>query len=290
MESLLNKKIGGMKKPSWWKKHDPRRFKWEKKFGGLLRLSNANFDVYNYTIVKDQLGTEICQSEGVAYSQEAIFKQPIDEGFQRAATNARAGKAGDSGPADPYDADHGAITIGSIPKANAPYPITDSRIYDLKNYSDYLIEAKTFTEISSYDVQLSNADIFDSICNTLNQSLQSPFPIPIRVGCKWYASWLNAPGGIIDYIPKNESYTYHEFTIIGQRSLLDGILRLRGILSSGEDVGDKGKFYFSRAVANTFMFSLAFGQGSPNDYKQFQWGILAKAVDWLMNILKSLKH
>lgn len=90
----------------------------------------------------------------------------------------------------------------------------------------------------------------------------------ILTGVKWRQSWEATPGGVI---PKSyeEEGTGHALKIFGQMDI-HGELHLVAQLSNGEEIGDKGLFYFPREVINKeFVFGAFTFKDMPKDYAQY---------------------
>lgn len=272
-------------------KLDPRKFSWKKKFGSIGELPNYDFDVIKPLETKNQEYSQICVAATVASACEAQFGIIIDELFQYAATKKIEGSLNFNG-SDPLDGCKSATKIGCLDKKLAPYDLLSPEYNNLNKYKEELIlNAGTRKQFSFYDVD-GEKDRFDSIRASMLTSMYGNFRTPIMVGTHWRQSWIYAKDGIITTDDSKESFTDHEFLIIGQATkMINGkpTMCLKAHLSSGVNVGDKGCFYFPREIANKFLFALAFGPGNSEDNKAELWNILQKIYNYIYELYLKLK-
>lgn len=288
--NIKQKGIGGVKRPHILSK--PLHFSAKKKFGSAVTLRNDDYDVWVPLTTEDQGSDDLCTDHGSIGAAEPLAKKILNVLFQRAAHNKVAGTPGYVGAADPMQAALAITKIGALPDADAPFTLDNAdpaTWADLSKYpQNIILEAGAIKEISVYESDSQN-DLFDSIRDTMQSSLLTTLPAPVMVGASWRSSWLSAPGGVITGDDPKESFTDHEFVIVGEKMVTvdngQGTptmqLCLKAHLSSGINVGDGGFFYFPREIVNTFFFAYFYGLGNPNDYKDNYWNIFQQLYSFL---------
>lgn len=179
---------------------------------------------------------------------------------------------------------------GIVEEIEQPFNINNKDRDFLANIINYPqdLEEKAKKHIGgSYFWVQGPYDNFDNIRNTLY--LNRGKDLVVITGCEWKMSWLSAEKGIIkEYDPK-EMWFGHAFIFIDFKEI-DGIPYLIGQLSSGEGIGDKGLFYFSREIVNSPLFrfgSLIITDDNPEAMKKLQWGFIQILTNYIA-ILKIL--
>lgn len=147
------------------------------------------------------------------------------------------------------------IKSGTIEESLAPYKVTDGHsaqfLADIGNYDETLAAlAWEFARISYFRVDTGPSDIFDNIRSGIWQHIDEHRSV--LAGVAWRDSWTSAPNGMIpeDY-DQSEPGDGHAIKMFGQMTIVqtEGP-RLAVQNSWGEEVGDKGLFYFPRSVVN----------------------------------------
>ena len=157
---------------------------------------------------------------------------------------------------------------------------------NIENYPQGLEEkAKKHIGGSYYWVE-GPYDNFDNIRNVL--FLIKDKNLVVITGCEWKMSWLSTPNAIIDKYDPTEIYFGHAFIFIDFKNI-NGVDYLVGQLSGGEELGDKGLFYFSRSIVNSQLFrfgSIVINDDDPELMKKLQWNL----IQILTNYIEILKR
>lgn len=207
--------------------------------------------------ILDQKETDFCTGYSVASAsgdQEMVEMSPE---YQFAKTKQLEGSIGGYG-ADLRTAVKSSVRFGSLPKKYADEymlkrgiePFNHASVANWKNWSSALdVIAEQYKKETYFKVS-GKGDIFDDIRATLWTFRMEPRTV--IVGALWRDSWTNSIDGFIE----NKSYEDedgfgHAFKIIGQKVRENGDIYLVAQLSNGEQIGDKGLFYFPRRVVNT---------------------------------------
>lgn len=220
------------------------------KFGSIFELPSLseipkNFIVAEPLKIKDQRETDYCSCMAGVSSSEKQEGVELDPLYQFMKTKLIEGN--DDWGADLRSMAKSLTKFGSIEAKDSPFNIDTPReiILDPKNWPPSLdIKAKEHKK-GSYAFVSGGNDFYDSILLTLwkNRNLKKT----VVTGLVWNYEWTYAPQGIIDF--KGQDAFGHAFEIIGQKDI-KGKEFLVGQLSSGQDQGDNGLFYFSREVIN----------------------------------------
>ena len=145
---------------------------------------------------------------------------------------------------------------------------------DIKNYpEDFLNKALVHKKQAYFE-----ADFFKSTYDSIAAALWK-FKDEKRVvitGALWRSHWTFAEGGIIPGFGGKDGFG-HAFVFVGQKYIKDKPY-LIAQLSNGEDIGDKGFFYFSKFVVDreftfgNFMFLDMPAGRTPEDIsKKTRW-------------------
>ena len=150
------------------------------------------------------------------------------------------------------------IVYGFLEKKRAPLSREKNgdAIRNWGNWDSFLdAYAREHKQQSYFEVKQGEyLDLFDALRAALWQEKDTA----IVTGAMWRDEWTSAENGIIPEVYGNGGYG-HAFCLIGQK-ILNGEPYLIAQLSNGTDIGDNGRFYFSRAVVNkelkygSFMF------------------------------------
>lgn len=103
----------------------------------------------------------------------------------------------------------------------------------------------------------------------------------ILTGITWHNSWTYASGGIIPRFYVDRGNFGHAFKVFGWKEIADEPY-LVAQLSNGENIGDKGIFYFPRNVVNKeFTYgAYTFSDMPPEQAKQLGWSIYTKIYNF----------
>lgn len=215
-------------------------------------IPTGDFLVSMTISVKDQGDSDECTAFATVAASEDQEAVILDPHFTFYATKVLLLKDPESWGADLRSACKSHVKFGALEEEYAPFAanVERSMILDTRNWTeDHKALAYEHRKNSFFDVlKDSPYDTFDTIRGALWQNrskMQS-----VITGAKWRAEWTDAPGGVIpekDY--RGVPGTPHAFVLKGQR-VFDGVPHIVAQLSSGEDIGDKGIFYFPRGVVN----------------------------------------
>lgn len=242
------KNIGGglQKLPS-----DSRDFK----LGALVRFPRLeeipdDFLVGSAEIYDDQRDSDLCTAftvTRVSSEQEEGKKFSVE--YQFGKTKAVAGGDYRVWGANLRDACKSAVKYGSLPRESNPHDLWQKGrdfVANPKNWDvvfdpySFPFRKKTFFAVQG------PYDTFDDIRATLwlyrNEKRQ------VMAGALWRPEWTGAFRGVIDPNYGKEGFG-HAFRIVGCKKI-KGELHLICPLSSGTELGEKGVFYFPRAVVN----------------------------------------
>lgn len=231
---------------------DGRDFSHEAVFGSIRAqdLPTADFMVSPPLVIKDQKDSDLCTAFATTAASEDQEGVILDPSFTFFATKVLVQKDPDSWGADLRSACQSHVDHGALESEFAPFPpsVPRSMILDEKVWTeDHKADAYEHRKISYFKVDGPH-DLFDNIRMRLwmgRFKMQS-----VITGAGWRPSWTDAPGGMIpldgEGIP-----TPHAFIIKGQRRFPgESEPRLIAQLSNGDEIGDKGIFYFPREVVN----------------------------------------
>lgn len=145
--------------------------------------------------------------------------------------------------------------VGALDKSLAPYSVDDGHpaefLADWHNYPEsFKPLAYEHQRPTAVRVDTGPHDVMDNMRAAMYQNIDEHRSI--LTGVMWRDSWTNAPGGMIpaDYDPM-EPGDGHAIKIFGQMWIpAENDVRLVCQNSWGEDVGDKGLFYFPRKLVN----------------------------------------
>lgn len=270
---------------------DPRDFSRTAVFGAIPReeLPKVDFIVSEPLKVKDQFESDKCTGfalTAVSEDQEGIELSPF---YQFAKTKQVMGEY-ESWGADLRSACKSAVKFGSIEQREEP----EDSSGDPKNFSNwniwpvYLEKLALKHKKQSYFKVDGGHDKFDNLRAALWQHRAEKRSI--FTGCTWRKGWTYAQEGII---PKEESEPAfgHAFKIYGQK-YRNGEPYLMAQLSNGEQIGDRGIFYFPREVVNRdFNFSAYMFMDMPKEEAKFYIeNKIQVSSPWWVKLFKRSKY
>ena len=238
---------------------DSRDFSFGAVFGAvpLADLPQGDFFVSVPLAIKDQGDSDKCSAYALTAVSEDQEEIELSPDYQFAKTKQIMGEW-ESWGADLRSACKSAVDFGSITQflfeettrdldPSLP-PDMDLAIWlrNWKNWPAVLDKTAEKHKKKSYFKIDGPYDIFDNFRSALWQNRAEERSI--LTGCVWRPSWVNAPKGVIPNDPEQGGFG-HAFKIYGQK-VIDGTLYLAAQLSNGTQIGDGGKFYFSRETVN----------------------------------------
>lgn len=280
----------GLKQVSFLKRHDPRRFRYQKyakKFGAFdINLLPKEGMGKLPTAIKSQKSLDFCAAfanASVREDQEKVLLSPFPTWAYAAYLRGDYKSWG----MDLENIRKAACKFGFVEEEEAKDYNADMNrdfLAQLKNYPPELLEkAKKHKAQSGFWIEDNWAyDRFDDMRMALWQNKE----LSILTGVDFKFSWLNVPKGIIKDYNKTEQSFGHALKIYNFKEI-DGEQYLVAQLSNGM-IGDNGLMYFSRKVINSPLFrfgALMFIDENPNDIKK-DWSIYVKILDTMIKVLE----
>ncbi len=242
-----------------------------KKFGNTIsELSTANPKILNInkiyvgqkiTIparekrILNQWDLDFCVSYVTSELQYLMFGIPVDPLYQMAKIKQSRGEYTQAG-ADLRDGARSVTRFGSLPSSLSPYTHsfppsqTDKTRNFLANWVNWPVgldmQAAKQKDLSYFTVDGTN-DAFDNIRSTLKLHQQERRAVSI--GLFFCGEWTYTPGGIIPNVMPYHLDNPHNMAIVGQKTI-SGIPHLIFQNTWGDEFGDKGFYYFPRAIVN----------------------------------------
>ena len=278
------KKISGglLKTPA-----DKRDFSYTKVFGAipLAELPEEDFMVAEAIKVENQKESDFCTAYGsssVSEDQEDIDLDPL---YTFAKTKQIMGDWKGWG-ADLRTAMKAGVKFGFLEKKDSLYTIDDERD-KISNWNNWPVEldekAAPYRKHSYFKVDgpYNTFDSFRAFLWANRAKKQS-----ILTGVMWRSEWIEAKNGIIPNFPSVPMFG-HAFKICGQKTI-EHELYLVAVLSNGEEIGDKGIFYFNRLVANRdFTYGgYVFNDMMAAEAKKKSWNWYQKILGIIQSFLK----
>lgn len=231
---------------------DARDFSHDAVFGSVRaeELPTGDFIVSPPLVIRDQGDTDMCTAFATVAASEDQEAVLLDPNFSFFATKVLVQEDPDSWGADLRSACKSHVDYGALEEEYAPFQFTAKReqVLDQKIWDeDHKALAYEHRKNTFFAVDGPH-DLFDNIRMRLwmgRFKMQS-----VITGAKWRRTWTDTPAGMIpeEY---EETGTPHAFVFKGQRRFPgESEPRLIAQLSNGQDVGDKGIFYFPRSVVN----------------------------------------
>lgn len=142
-----------------------------------------------------------------------------------------------------------ACQFGLIEQSISPFTLDKGRdfIATLANWPDLKWAAAKHQQKSFVTVD-GAFDTFDNIRLALWNNGKGGNPV--LTGAMWEGAWTYAEGAIVSEVDKNDVAGGHAFMFRGWMEI-DHVPYLYAQLSNGEEMGDRGFFYFSREVVNS---------------------------------------
>jgi len=256
---------------------------------GANELPTGDFDVATPLKIKDQKDLDFCTAFASTEITEDQELEEMDPLFQFAAIKKVMGEFTSYG-ADLRSAGLALVNFGSLPQRLAPYRIgekTRDFLANWKNYpADLWVRAQPFKKKTMFFVGGPH-DLYGNIIMTLWQNRQEKRSV--LLGVLWRKSWTYAPGGVIPETGwENEPGEGHCIKGFGQ-AIKDGKETLKIQNSWGEDVGDRGIFYFPRSVVNSQFGpfgQITFKDMDPEDAHYYNENNISLNDNWIVQLLK----
>lgn len=277
----------GLRKQSFLKRHDPRKFSYKKKFGSVnLAILPKDGTGRLPTKIKDQKLLDFCIGFAGASVREDTEKVNLSP-FLTWAYAAYLRKDYKSWGMDMGNLAKSAIKCGFIEEEEANYTSDMDRNFlaQLKNYPSELIEKAKKHKAKSYFWIDGDYSFFDNIRVALYQ--HNSENLTILTGCDFKMSWLNEPKGIIKAYNKKEKSFGHALKLYDFCEI-NGEQYIKAQLSNGT-IGDNGTMYFHKDIVNSPVFgygAIMFIDEDLDSVKQEQWSLIAKILDALEKVLK----
>lgn len=203
-------------------------------------------------VIKDQgEGTDTCTSYALTAVSEDEEGIALDPDFTFAATKQITGHPEAWGAdlrsaaksAVKRDGLYGFLKCRDISKLTNPQTVEDRNIAaDWRNVPDEAAREAVVHAKKSFFAVDGPYDLFDNIRSALWQTRAEKRSV--FTGCNWRQSWTEAPGGVIDEAPKEQTYG-HAVKAYGWKG---GRIHLQ--LSNGIAIGDRGTFWIGREALN----------------------------------------
>ncbi len=261
------------------------------KLGAMIELPQEDFIVAEPLKIKDQLDSDMCvafASCAVSEDQEGVILSP--EFFFSQIKKMKGDWV--SWGADLRTACKVAVSIGFLEDSFNPYKLGEKDRNFIANWKNWEIgkfeeNAKKHRKKSYFKVD-GSYDTFNNIRAALwaNRAAKQS----IKTGSIWDSSWTNAENGIIPKVKGTPQYG-HAFKLYGQKMIGDEFY-LVAQLSNGEEIGDKGIFYFPREVVNR---EFKFGNFmdidiDPEKAKKIVWSLRRIMWERIKKVLKQLSR
>lgn len=244
---------------------DKRDFAYELSFGAvaLKYLPTEDFRVGEPLGVKDQKGTDRCSGYGSTAASELQEGIRLNPDAQFGLIKAVMGD--EAWGADPRSALESYTKYGSIPAHRVTFTADTPRedILNIKQwFTDSLkVDAEMYKKESFFWIK-GPYDMYDSIRSALVQHKHEN--TAVHTGALWRGEWTDAPGGLIPDTYGDYGGA-HYFIIIGQKTFPgEHEPRLEAQLSNGNNIGDNGFFYFTRAQINKELLFAAMFKDLPD--------------------------
>lgn len=249
--------------------------------------------------IKDQGNLDFCAgygSSGVSEDQEGIELDPLWQFAQIKRIIMRNGGTLESYGSDLRSAGLSLVTYGSLPQKFSPFTIASGPrnfLADYKNWPPDLSEkALKYKKKSMFFVDGPEGnDDFDNIRAVLYMNKSKK--VSVIAGVLWRRSWATAPGGVIPETGwENERGDGHCIKIFDQK-IIDGKIYCVVQNSWGENVGDKGEFYFPREVINREFApygQIYFSDMPREDAEYYNENGISVHDYWFVAIFKAIYH
>lgn len=263
-----------------------RDFSYKKTFGAFTETKLPDdFTVDKQVWIKDQGSDDSCVGQAIAAVSETQEEVELSPWYTWSKTRQIMNASLQVFGADPRSACKAAIKYGFLQK-NVDTIINRNEAANWKNYTaneDNL--AKLHRKGSFFKID-GGKDLFESIIFCLDRHKVDK--MTAFVGTYWQPEWTYSAGGIIGNQWGNTALP-HAFKASGLK-YINGNPYLVCQLSNGENIGDKGIFYFPREQVNRFLFAYAFYDLDPNIVKKETWTFLQSLKDFLVKLVDALVY
>ncbi|MES2060220.1 MAG: hypothetical protein V4438_04285 [Patescibacteria group bacterium] len=218
-------------------------------------LPEGDFFVSSPIKIKTQALDDNCSGCATAAVSEDQEGEELSGEFQFFVTKTIVLKGSKTWGADLRSAALSSVNVGSLPQSIADMHLKDPHDRDAVLNPDTwpcaLFEiAKRYAKGSMFKIDYP----WDTFTNIRAALYQHRYAITseknsILLGSKWYPDWTHAPNGVIPKFYSQDNAGGHAFKCFGQK-LINGEIYLAMQLSNGEEIGDKGEFYFPKDVVN----------------------------------------
>lgn len=215
----------------------------------LGSIPGDDFMIAEPLLIKDQGESDLCSAYAVAAVSEDQELEELLPEFQFFKTKQISGDPdGLEWGANLRDACKSAVKFGSLPLRGFKEIKGMERPFVLhpESWPSHAESVAQLHKKQTYFSVEGQYDTFDNIRAALWQHRLKK--CSIVTGALWRNEWIDAPGGIIPEEYGDAGFG-HAFKIFGQKNI-KGKLYLVAQLSQGDQVGDRGRFYFSREVVN----------------------------------------
>lgn len=247
------------------------------------------------TPVKDQGETDLCTAYASTSASEKQENTTLSPEFQFAATKLISGDPNAWG-ANLRDAMMSFVKYGSLEQAIATGHLELNgrhKWYDrdwiaqFQNWPDRFFAMAEVHQKRSIFKNTGKYDVFDNMCTWLWKFRDEKRSFV--VGAIWRQEWTSADGGVIPETYGGSGFG-HAFEIVGFDRKRDVLVAK---LSNGENIGDKGYFYFPRSVVNRELerYGQYMFQDMPKDQAREYNDKGIKSTDpWIIRVLKRIKY
>lgn len=211
-------------------------------------IPKIDFVVATPLVIKNQGETDYCSAYALTSVSEDQEELELLPEYQFYKTKLISGKFEEWG-ANLRDACKSATKFGSVAVQDFPnWKGKDRNVILNKDYWPEHIDWKNAAlhKKETYFEVVGRYDLFDDIIAALWQNKADKRSV--LTGCLFRNEWLDAENGIIPQSYSDDGFG-HAFKIFGVK-YIKGTPYLIAQLSQGDQVGDKGLFYFPREVVN----------------------------------------
>jgi len=261
-------------------KKDSRDFQLEKLGGKRLQLPSTF--LLDELDIENQDNTDYCTGFAITKASEYQEGVKLDPLYQFCKTKQIKGEYKSWG-ASLRDACKSAIRFGSLEQSKAPYTISNRRseVADWRNWDDeYDLYAQKHRKKSYFAVS-GVGDTFEDIKHAIYE-----YKSPVMAGVKWRDEWIDGKDGVVPEIYSVDGGFGHAFIFIGWVIIKEAEF-LVAHLSNGKNIGDSGKFYFSKNIVDREIGRYGiycFVDISPSDYKRDKWSRYQKIINFIIRL------
>ena len=239
--------------------------------------------------ILNQTDLDFCTAFSTAELQYALFGNSFDPLYQMAKIKQIRGEYKQQG-ANLRDAAKSIIAFGSLPAISAPYThdgsLSDKDRDFLANWANWPTGldgvAKKYIDASFFKLD-GTGDTFDNIRSTLWLHRQERRAV--LFGLVWHGEWTYTPYATIPHIMPTTQGGGHAMAVIGQKTI-NGEVYLIFQQTWGEQIGDKGFFYFPRSIVNK---SFSYGYGAFTFSRIDKTGLLAQTLTSVATFINKIR-